>query len=135
MPLYYTLTQRKHPGKASTSAKWYATLQYRGTLTIDDMARHIACYHGRLYDEADIKHVANLFCWYVKEFLLEGYRLRLDDLGTLFLTCHSKGSTTKETFTHKNIQTLDLKLSSSESFKEMFTLRRSRCHRQNLRTK
>ena len=119
MEIHYSISKRRSPLSPTTPAKWYATLQYRGTWTIDDMAEHIASYHGRLYDEDDIKHIANLFCKYAKELLMEGYRLRFDDLGTLFLTCHAEGSFTKEGFTDKNILSLRVRLMPSTGFKGM----------------
>ena len=118
MEIKYSISKRKAPGQPASPAKWYATIHHRGTLDLDDIIKEIL-FRGSVYDREDIVYIFAKFTRHAKELLLEGYRLRLDGLGTLFLTCHSNGATTKGAFTHKNIQTLDLKLSSSESFKEM----------------
>lgn len=119
MELYYSLTQRNNPRKSAAPAKWYATLQYRGTLDLDDIAEHVAQYHGRLYDAEDIKHVAALFCKYAIELLLDGYRLRINGLGTLYLTCHGEGTATETEFTSRHIRHLSPTFTASSDFKEM----------------
>lgn len=98
MEILYSISKRQNPRNPAACAKWYATIEHRGTLDFNDMAEHIARYHGRLYDEEDIKHVAALFCKYAKELMLDGFRLKLDDLGTFYLTCHSEEAATREKF-------------------------------------
>lgn len=117
MEIQYSISKRKSPGRSAGPAKWYATIYHRGTLDLDDIIKEIL-FRGSIYDREDIVYVLLKFTRYAKELLLEGYRLRLDDLGTLVLVSHSKGSFSKEAFTDKNIS-LRAKLMSSASLKEM----------------
>ena len=118
MEIKYSVSKRKAPGRPASPAKWYATIHHRGTLDLDDIIKEIL-FRGSVYDREDIVYIFSKFTRHAKELLLEGYRLRLDGLGTLALVSHSKGSSTKEDFTDKNILSLRPKLMSSASLKEM----------------
>lgn len=119
MAIDYSIAKLRNPLHEDDPMKWYAFLQYRGTLDIKEIAEHIAQYHGRLYDAEDIKHVAALFCKYAQDLLLDGYRLHLNGLGTLYLTSHGEGTATETEFTSRHIRHLCPTFTASSDFKEM----------------
>lgn len=91
--------------------------------TVMDIANYLNehCLEGAVTDAVcgrnltiygNTKHVAALFCKYAQDLLLDGYRLHLNGLGTLYLTCHSTGVTDKTQLMVKNRPTRLLQLST-----------------------
>ena len=64
------------------STKAYPNLQSKGTLTIEDLAQHIA-EHGSKYNRGDICAVLSAVTDCAREHLLDGKHVQLGDLGTL----------------------------------------------------
>lgn len=118
MAIDYSIAKLRNPMNENDPAKWYAFLQYRGTLDIKGIAEHIAS-HGCVYDKADIQAILTKLVDCAKELMLEGYRLQQGDLGKMFLTCSSNGASTSEDFTSQNIRALNVHFQSSEEFEDL----------------
>ena len=69
--------------------KTYARLQAVDTLNIDDLCRHIQ-KHGSVFTAAEVKGVTEKFVACIGELLLEGYKVKLDGLGTFYLMAENK---------------------------------------------
>lgn len=118
MALDYSIAAMHNPARPDEPSKWYAFLQYRGTLDIKEIASHIAS-HGCVYDKADIAAIISKLVDCTKELMLEGYRLQLGDFGKMFLTCSSSGTPTAEAFTSDNIRTLNVNFQASDEFEDI----------------
>lgn len=118
MAIDYSIAKMRNPMNENDPMKWYAFLQYRGTLDIKEIAEHIAS-HGCVYDKADIQAILTKLVDCSKELMLEGYRLKLGDLGKMFLTCSSVGASTSDNFTSDNIRSLNVKFQSSDEFEDL----------------
>ena len=118
MALDYSIASMRNPAHPEEPSKWYAFLQYRGTLDIKEIASHIAS-HGCVYDKADIAAIITKLVDCTKELMLEGYRLQLGDLGKLFLTCSSAGTPTAEAFTSDSIRALNVNFQASDEFEDI----------------
>ena len=94
--IYYRTYQNKNR-KSNAYGKTYGRLVSQGTLVTDDICRHIA-KHGTIYTSDVVKGVVEKFINCFEELLLEGYKLKLDGLGTFYLSVQTEGTETEEEF-------------------------------------
>ena len=69
----------------------YANLQNDSTVAIEDLAKHISDHNSK-YNRADIVAVIISVVDCVKEFLLEGHKVALGELGTFYNRIKCKGA-------------------------------------------
>ena len=70
--------------------KTYGKIIYRGTLSLSDMAEHIM-KHGSVYTEDVVIGVITKLKTCMQEMLADGYKVKLDGIGTLYPVLSSKG--------------------------------------------
>ena len=70
--------------------KTYGKIIYRGTLRLTDMAEHIM-KHGSIYTEDVVIGVITKLKSCMQEMLADGYKVKLDGIGTLYPVLTSKG--------------------------------------------
>ena len=70
--------------------KTYGKIIYRGTLSLADMAEHIM-KHGTVYTEDVVIGVITKLKSCMQEMLADGYKVKLDGIGTLYPTLTSEG--------------------------------------------
>ena len=97
MPKIYYRTYQNQNKKSNAYGKTYARLISQGTLDTDDICRHIQ-KHGTIYTSDVVKGVVEKFINCFEELLLEGYKLKLDGLGTFYLSINTEGTETEEEF-------------------------------------
>ena len=83
--------------KSNAYGKTYARLVPTGTLDTNDICKHIA-KHGTIYTSDIVKGVVEKFINCFEELLLEGYKLKLDGLGTFYLSVNTEGAETEKDF-------------------------------------
>ncbi|MBR1594804.1 MAG: DNA-binding protein [Alloprevotella sp.] len=96
----YKVIARKSP--KDKSVKYYASPVKAGTVTTDDLAREIAGRCSLTY--GDLVNVFRNLNDIMPKYLSMGFHVKLDGLGTLFLTMNSKGTPTKKEFRAENIK-------------------------------
>ena len=69
--------------------KTYGKIIYRGTLSLADMAEHIM-KHGSVYTEDVVIGVITKLKTCMQEMLADGYKVKLDGIGTLYPVLSSK---------------------------------------------
>ena len=69
--------------------KTYGKIIYRGTLSLSDMAEHIM-KHGSVYTEDVVIGVITKLKTCMQEMLADGYKVKLDGIGTLYPVLSSK---------------------------------------------
>ena len=94
--IFYRKYQNKNR-KSSAYGKTYARMVPTGTLGTDEICDHIA-KHGTIYTSDIVKGVVEKFINCFEELLLEGYKLKLNGLGTFYLSVKTEGSETEEEF-------------------------------------
>ena len=94
--IFYRKYQNKNR-KSSAYGKTYARMVPTGTLGTDEICDHIA-KHGTIYTSDIVKGVVEKFINCFEELLLEGYKLKLDGLGTFYLSVKTEGTETEEEF-------------------------------------
>ena len=70
--------------------KTYGKIIYRGTLKMADMVEHIA-KHGTVYTEDVVIGVITKLKNCIQEMLADGYKVKLDGIGTLYPVLTSEG--------------------------------------------
>ena len=85
-----TVTTGKTGETRQKVQKTYGKIIYRGTLNLADMAEHIM-KHGTVYTEDVVIGVITKLKNCMQEMLADGYKVKLDGIGTLYPKVTSKG--------------------------------------------
>ena len=85
-----TVTTGKTGETRQKVQKTYGKIIYRGTLNLADMAEHIM-KHGTVYTEDVVIGVITQMKNCIQEMLADGYKVKLDGIGTLYPKVTSKG--------------------------------------------
>ena len=93
--------------------KWYGRVNYNETLSTDDLCRHIS-KHGTIYTSDVVKGVIERFVLCFEELLHEGYKIKLDGLGTFSLKMSTSGARSAEEFGVQNIRHLQVKFNGDK---------------------
>ena len=85
-----TVTIGKQGEQRQKVQKTYGKIIYRGTLKLTDMAEHIM-KHGSVYTEDVVLGVITKLKSCIQEMLADGYKVKLDGIGTLYPVLSSQG--------------------------------------------
>ena len=85
-----TVTTGKTGETRQKVKKTYGKIIYRGTLNLADIAEHIM-KHGTVYTEDVVIGVITKMKTCMQEMLADGYKVKLDGIGTLYPKVTSKG--------------------------------------------
>lgn len=103
--------------------KYYARVRSTETMNTRQLARHIAG-HGTVWTEDLVYGVMNKAFTCLKEQLLESKRVKIDGLGTFYLTVKSTGETDADKFTiGSNVKGLRIRFLPDGSTEEQLTSR------------
>ena len=80
--------------------KTYGKIIYRGTLRLTDMAEHIM-KHGSIYTEDVVIGVITKLKSCMQEMLADGYKVKLDGIGTLYPVLTSLSSPPRVSLTRR----------------------------------
>ena len=83
--------------KSNAYGKTFARMVSTGTLGTDEICDHIA-KHGTIYTSDIVKGVVEKFINCFEELLLAGNKLKLNGLGTFYLSVKSEGAETEKDF-------------------------------------
>ena len=106
--------------------KTYGKIIYRGTLSLADMAEHIM-KHGTVYTEDVVIGVITKLKSCMQEMLADGYKVKLDGIGTLYPTLTSEGvADAKDYSAQENITRVGIAFLADQSRKSMYKARSMR---------
>ena len=108
--------------KSNGYGKTYARMVPVGTLDTNDICRHIA-KHGTIYTSDIVKGVVEKFINCFEELLLEGYKLKLDGLGTFYLAGRCEGAELEKDFDASNFKSVMVRFLADQSKKSEYTSR------------
>ena len=101
--------------------KWYGKVVHRGTMSTDELANHIM-KHGSVYTDDVVLGVTRKLMHCIAEQLAEGYKVKLDGIGTLYLGASSTGVDYPEDFDiSRNITRIGVKFLADQSHDSIFT--------------
>ena len=122
MAKIYYRTYQNNNRESNGYGKYYGRLVSQGTLGTDDICRHIA-KHGTIYTSDVVKGVVEKFINCFEELLLEGYKLKLDGLGTFYLAGRTEGEDTEDEFTAASFKKVMVRFLADQSKKSEYTTR------------
>ena len=98
----YSLGYRKNPMNDNDPARVYANVQLTGTINLAQLARHIK-EHGSPYGRDVVLGVLTAICDCTREYLTQGFKVDLGDLGTFEPSIRQKGAENYEAYSADNI--------------------------------
>ena len=100
--------------------KTYGKIIYRGTLSLADMAEHIM-KHGSVYTEDVVIGVITKLKTCMQEMLADGYKVKLDGIGTLYPVLSSKGVENSKDFSaNEAVTRLGISFLADQSKKSVY---------------
>ena len=115
-----TVTTGKQGQPRQKVKKTYGKIIYRGTLSLNDMAEHIM-KHGTLYTEDVVIGVITKLKNCMQEMLSDGYKVKLDGIGTLYPVLTSEGvSNAKDFSAQENVTRLGVSFLADQSSKSQY---------------
>ena len=95
MALELNLTKNTNDAIQGTLGKYYARVEYKGTMGLRDLATHMH-HHNTAFSKGIITGVLNDMVDCIKELALLGYVVKIDDLGLFKATVESNGLTLEQ---------------------------------------
>ena len=115
-----TVTTGKIGQERQKVKKTYGKIIYRGTLSLNDMAEHIM-KHGTVYTEDVVIGVITKLKSCMQEMLADGYKVKLDGIGTLYPTLTSEGVDDAKDFSaQENIVRVGVSFLADQSRKSQY---------------
>ena len=115
-----TVTTGKIGEERQKVKKTYGKIIYRGTLSLADMAEHIM-KHGTVYTEDVVIGVITKLKSCMQEMLADGYKVKLDGIGTLYPTLTSEGvADAKDYSAQENITRVGIAFLADQSKKSQY---------------
>ena len=116
----YSLSlHRTNPSDKNSEKKVYATPQSRETLSLNQMARHIA-EHGSAFSRDTIIGATTALVDCIREQLLAGNRVSLGELGTFYLTFSGEGVDNADDYNPQNqIKTINVRWDRGSAFENL----------------
>ena len=115
-----TVTTGKQGEERQKVKKTYGKIIYRGTLSLYDMAEHIM-KHGTVYTEDVVIGVITKLKTCMQEMLADGYKVKLDGIGTLYPVTTSSGVADAKDFNaQENITRVGVAFLADQSKKSIY---------------
>ncbi len=111
----YKLIQKLNPLDPEAERKWYASPVKEGTINNYQLSKKIAGLSS--LTRGDVINVIENMIDEIPQFLMEGYSVNLDNLGTLRLSISSEGTDKPDNFSSENITGRKVVFTPSPEFK------------------
>ena len=93
--VYLRKYQNNNSKNPKAYGKWFLRVKHLDTMNIRELSAHIA-KHGSIYTDDVILGVVTKAAGCIAELVQQGYKVKLDGLGTFYLAVTSKGTDTAE---------------------------------------
>ena len=100
----YKNTNEKNNGFGKT----YGRLVHQDTMNTSDLCRHMM-KHGTIFTSDVVKGVVEKFIQCFEELLMEGNKIKLDGLGTFYLSINTEGVVDETKFSANNVKAIRVK--------------------------
>ena len=94
--------------KSKAYGKYYGRVKATKTLNTTQLANHIA-EHGSIITEDVLLSTINKMTKCIKELLKDGKNVKLDGLGTFYLSANTEGVANEKDFTANNVKAIRVK--------------------------
>ena len=95
MALELNLTKNTNEQLEGTLGKYYARVEYKGTIGINELARHMH-QHNAVWSRGLVLGLLTDMVDCIKELALQGYVVKIDDLGLFKATVEANGLTLQQ---------------------------------------
>ena len=112
----YKNTNEKNSGFGKT----YGRLVLQDTVNTSDLCRHMM-KHGTIYTSDIVKGVVEKFINCFEELLMEGNKIKLDGLGTFYLSINTEGVEDEKDFTANNVKAIHVRFLPDQSKESEYT--------------
>ena len=113
--IQYSVAMMANPMKPEEAKKAYANLQLTGIVDINELAEHITD-HNSVFSKGTIVGILTELSVCVRELILQGYKVKLGDIGTFSPSISSQGAKTKDEFSSSNIKEMDVNFQAGIAF-------------------
>ncbi|NLJ00386.1 MAG: DNA-binding protein [Bacteroidales bacterium] len=113
----YKLIQKANPLEPETQRKWYASAVKRGTINNYQLSKGIASKSS--LTRGAVMNVIENMVDEIPRYLVDGYSVNLNNLGTLRLSLSSEGVNEPGDFIAENIKNTRVVFTPSPEFKKM----------------
>ena len=103
--IQYSVSMLANPLHENDPKKAYAKLQLTGVVSLRELSTHIS-EHNSVFSKGTILGILCELSSCIRELLLQGYKIDLDELGTLTPYVKSRGAVSMKDFTSDNITEL-----------------------------
>ena len=114
----YKNTNEKNNGFGKT----YGRLVHQDTMNTSDLCRHMM-KHGTIFTSDVVKGVVEKFIQCFEELLMEGNKIKLDGLGTFYLSINTEGVVDEKDFTANNVKAIRVKFIGDQSKESEYATR------------
>ena len=111
---------KNNNSKNNAYGKTYGRLVYVDTLDTSDLCRHMM-KHGTIYTPDVVKGVVERFVMCFEELLLEGNKIKLDGLGTFYLSASTEGVADESKFSANNVKAIHVRFLPDQSKESEYT--------------
>jgi len=118
--IYIRKYQNSNSKMPKAYGKWYGRIVHTETLNLDDLCDHIAS-HGTIFTADVVAGTVKKFVQCIQELLLEGKKVKLDGIGTFYLSAKTEGADNEEEFTMGNVKGVRLRFNPDQSGKSRYT--------------
>ena len=118
--IYIRKYQNSNKNMPKCYGKWYGRIVHTETLNLDDLCDHIAS-HGTIFTADVVAGTVKKFVQCIQELLLEGKKVKLDGIGTFYLSAKTEGAETMDEFTMGNVKGVRLRFNPDQSGKSRYT--------------
>ena len=99
---------KNNNSKNSAYGKTFGRLVHMDTIDTSELCRHIS-KHGSIFTPDVVKGTIERFIMCFEELLLEGNKIKLDGLGTFYLSIETQGVDDAKDFTANNVKAIRIK--------------------------
>ena len=105
---------KNNNSKNNGFGKTYGRLVHQDTMNTSDLCRHMM-KHGTIFTSDVVKGVVEKFIQCFEELLMEGNKIKLDGLGTFYLSINTEGVANEKDFTANNVKAIRVKFIGDQS--------------------
>ena len=119
------LTIKKYKNNNSKNngyGKTYGRLVHQDTMNTSDLCRHMM-KHGTIFTSDVVKGVVEKFINCFEELLMEGNKIKLDGLGTFYLTATTEGVDDETKFSANNVKAIHVRFLPDQSKESEYATR------------
>lgn len=116
----YSVYMMPNPSKPDAAPKAYARAQVKEVVSLDKFVKHLSEHNG-VFTRGSIKGIITDLTECLIEYMLNGYKVTLGDLGSFCPSLSSTGAESIKDFTSHSITAVNIIFTPGEGFENLIT--------------